>query len=111
MSKFTPGPWFTGPTPGYLRGGQEKDGRSRHYDPITIRSAAHTEEIATVWTYLLPTPANANLIASAPDLYEALVGLLKIADELDRGAYEGMRVSGEEWDAARAALAKADGVL
>ena len=65
-TSWTEGPWFVSPTPGYLAMGQVHDGKH----PITIRSNAHTEEIATVWTYLLPTESNANLIAAAPDLYE-----------------------------------------
>lgn len=68
---FTAGPWWCGPTPGYLDGNQ-----SQHPGmgpSITIRSPAHTEEIATVWTYLLPTEANASLIAAAPDMH-ALLG-------------------------------------
>ena len=40
-------------------------------NPLTIRSPHHTEEIATVWNYLLPTGANARLIAAAPALLEA----------------------------------------
>lgn len=60
----TPEPWFIGDTPGYLALGQWKDGKSRFSDPITIRSASHTEEIATVWTYLLPTDANARRIVA-----------------------------------------------
>lgn len=67
--KWIPGPWEIGPTPGYLAMGQV------HNDvhPLTIRSPQHhSEEIATVWTCLLPTAANAHLIAAAPALYEAL---------------------------------------
>ena len=59
--KHTPGTWYDGLTPFYLR--MDQDG-----SPLTIRSKSHTEEIATVWTYLLPTEANSKLISAAPDL-------------------------------------------
>lgn len=68
----TPEPWFIGDTPGYLALGQWKDGKSRFSDPITIRSAAHTEEIATVWTYLLPTDANARRIVACVNASEGI---------------------------------------
>lgn len=42
--------------------------------------------------------ANAHLIASAPDLLEALIGVVKVADRAT-----------VEFDAARAAIAKAEG--
>lgn len=61
----TPGPWIAGYTPSYLSHGQRADGASRAEDPLTIRSPAHTEEIATIWTYLLPTTGNAAHIADA----------------------------------------------
>ena len=76
-AEFTPGPWTMGPTPGYLAMGQQNHGMG---SPITIRSEAHTEEIATVWTYLLPTEANARLITAAPDLLEALRWALPLAE-------------------------------
>ena len=47
-------------------------GQMRYRMPITIRSDAHTEEIATVWTCLLPTEANARLIAASPTMAELL---------------------------------------
>lgn len=73
LEKATPGPWFTGPTPGYLAGMQQADGKARRVNPLTLRSPAHTEEIATVWTYLLPTEANADLIVLAVNSLPALI--------------------------------------
>jgi len=61
----TPQPWFKIATPGYLARGQQADGSARRTDPITLMSAAHTEELLTVWTYLLPTEANANFVMDA----------------------------------------------
>ena len=68
----TPLPWFTGPTPRYLMMLQEPDGDARREAPITIRSPHHTEEIATVWNYLLPTKANADYIVTAANAYPKL---------------------------------------
>lgn len=75
----TPGEWWTGPTPSYLGMGQFADGKSRRCNPVTIRSPEHSEEIATVWTYLLPTEANAALIAASPSL-------LELAEALEQAA-------------------------
>ena len=92
LENATPGPWNAGPTPGYLGAQQWKDGGPRRSDPLTIRSPAHTEEIATVWTYLLPTEANAALIAAAPDalrvLCQAVRGLLQQNEEIKTVAIE-----------------------
>jgi len=68
---YTLGPWFVGPTPRYLMMNQQADGQARKSNPLTIRSPHHSEEIATVWNYLLPTEGNANLIAAALDLLYA----------------------------------------
>ena len=81
MSEHTPGPWFWIGTPKYLDGGQSRPG----HPTITIASNAHTEEIATVWTYLLPTEANARLIAAAPELLEALQGCVGMLREYEGG--------------------------
>ena len=61
----TEGPWVTGPTPRYLMMMQEMDGSARQENPLTLRSPAHTEELVTVWNYLLPATANAIFIAAA----------------------------------------------
>lgn len=58
--EHTPEPWWVGPTPAYLRMGQG----SGNKQPLTIRSPHHSEEIATVWTALLPTEANAARIVA-----------------------------------------------
>lgn len=59
----TGGPWVAGPTPGYLMAMQDEHGMGL---PLTIRAPeVHTEEIATVWVYCLPTEANAEFIAHA----------------------------------------------
>lgn len=63
--EHTAEPWYLGGTPFYLVAGQQADGEAKEFDPITIRSPHHTEEIATVWTYLLPTEANARRIVAA----------------------------------------------
>jgi hypothetical protein len=55
------GEWFAGPTPSYLDGRQSASGHG---------------STATVWTYLLPTRANARLILAAPRLVDALEDLL-----------------------------------
>lgn len=82
----TPGPWIEGGTPGYLAAGQLANGTTRQNNPLTIRSPMHhTEEIATVWTYLLPTNANAAFIARArtavPELIAEIRRLRKLAGE------------------------------
>jgi hypothetical protein len=68
------GPWEVGPTPRYLAQDQVHDGRS----PLTIRApSVHTEEIATVWTYLMPTEANAEFIAASREAMPALLDELE----------------------------------
>jgi len=61
------------------------------------------ENIADCGTFAECNPADAYLIASAPDLYEALRDLLRQVDDLD--AYSCADVH----DAARAAIARAEG--
>ena len=79
----TLGPWFIGSTPKYLGMHQWADGKARKINPLTIRSPHHTEEIATVWNYLLPTEANARLIAAAPETKvqrDELLAALKVVE-------------------------------
>lgn len=79
LAAATPGEWVTGETPRYLSAGQAADGEKRLVNPITIRSPEHTEEIATVWTYLLPTEANAALIAALHNAAPALLDVVEAA--------------------------------
>ena len=106
----TPGPWHTDFTPHYLMMMQQRDGQARLSDPITIRSAHHTEEIATVWNYLLPTEANARLIAAAPDLLAACEGmqeLLTIAGLDSNSTNQWAMLRMKMWELLEAALTKA----
>ena len=105
MADFTAGPWFMIGTPGYLMMMQRADGRDRLVNPITIASHAHTEEIATVWNYLLPTEANARLIAAAPTLYKALQSAAEYYKMLESAT----GVKHPVLEEIRAALALADG--
>jgi hypothetical protein len=88
MSKHTPGPWTA-----------QSNG---HYGFIIEHEGS---SIAAVWGQKinmnatpLPASANACLIAAAPDLLEALKGVIAVADRKTN-----------EFDAARAAIAKATG--
>ena len=127
MAEHTPTPWFLGPTPGYLGGTQYKDDGARHSDPITIRSPAHTEEIATVWTYLLPTEANAEFIVRACNSHDEVLAALErllehtggcdfhdnANDEMSGpcpGLADPMYGTECPWCEARAAIAKAKGI-
>ena len=64
---------------------------------LTIGSIHHTEPICRVFGYLLPVVTNARLISAAPEMLEALEGLIH---DFDRQKAE---------EIARAAIAKARG--
>lgn len=53
--------------------------------------------------------ANARLIAAAPELYEALRGLMAAEHPPYRGPLQYDSLREDAWDAARAAVAKAEG--
>ena len=80
---MTPGPWEHGWTPGYLDGMQSQHVETGYASspPLTLRSPAHTEEIATVWNYLLPTVGNADGIAA---LRNALPLIADVVEWLER---------------------------
>lgn len=86
MSKHTPGPWVLS--------------RARHNNSLFVRESRNpcATAVARIGITHVDHDANARLIAAAPELYEALRGVLRVADRAT-----------VEFDAARAALAKADG--
>lgn len=97
MSKHTPGPWaVTDPDDGH------------QYLAITAKSGTDdAEDVATVGiSDVHPNgEANANLIAAAPDLLEALVGALEELDRRDPYSATDPLIARRR--AARAAIAKA----
>ena len=98
MSKFTKGPWYVWAD----LNGRANVGPSPNYS------------VAEMWnTPLEGQEANARLIAAAPDLYEALRGVMDvIRKHKEIYGYEKQHyvidMSGPEFAAADAALAKAD---
>jgi hypothetical protein len=96
-SKHTPGPWKAQLREGYV-GQWEVEGQ---YEVI---ATGETALVADVASYTECDDANARLIAAAPELLEALMGLRLYVDPL---------MGGEEVDnarrAANAAIAKATG--
>lgn len=96
-TKWTLGPWVA----------QKGYGHEPEHISWTIRPKGSSwESVATAWRNLHPESrvtrdamdANANLIAAAPELYDALESVVRIADR-----------DTVEFAAARAALAKARG--
>ncbi len=85
MSKHTPGPWFRMDNHSTVWSDDKKS------SPVCVMASADYE-------------ANANLIAAAPDLLEALEGMMKCFDD---GV--GEHWNADELDAARSAIAKARG--
>ena len=108
MSKHTPGPWHAGK----LR----YPGADPRFNGIDI-GADSGENIALV--YFIrdehtreECAANGRLIAAAPELYEALRGMMDaymdLCDEADPN-YRSYKFRESKWEAARAVLAKVDG--
>lgn len=98
MASHTPGPWRVEIRAGdewYFGGGNDqefvirglKDPEAGGDDPIAVYSADTEED-----------RANARLISAAPELLEALKEVIKVSDRAT-----------VEFDAARAAIAKAEG--
>lgn len=78
-ARRTPGPWYVGKTP-------------KGYAYVAAVGIGNVVDAGAV------THANARLIAAAPELLSALQGVLRVADRAT-----------DEFDAARAAIAKATG--
>ncbi len=93
--RATPGPWVVERS--VIRGDADHLGRT-----VAVASTLNV-----AWPFgrraAKEEPYNAHLIAAAPELYEALVALMDL-ESRDR-----VMPAGPEWDAARAALAKARG--
>ena len=88
-ARHTPGPWFVSDRPHSY--GREVSAGSPGGQVIAGGNGAP-------WPDLFEQQANAKLIAAAPDLLAALQGVLRVADRKT-----------DEFDAARAAIAKATG--
>jgi len=95
-NKRTPGPWVAGPYAAVWTG-IDKD-LSGKWDESATGSA---QIIAT-----LDNPDDRNLVAAAPDLYEALAELSDLVEDLLRGDYKADSFTTQP---ARRALAKARG--
>lgn len=107
MSAHTPGPWR-------LHFWAENVGisadRPKQRDCETVATVYRGPETASYATDREKADANARLIAAAPDLLEALDGVIGFIDDL--ALLGGMTANGgaqERLDAARAAIAKARG--
>ena len=93
---FTPGPWIRQPSNAerWSQIIRRSDG-VWPYDNVAYIQEMHEDECTNKGAHI----ANARLIAAAPELLEALQGVLRVADRKT-----------DEFDAAHAAIAKAIGV-
>ncbi len=109
MKNFTPGPWYVG-----MRNGRnpntifDRSGVDEHHDKSVcsvfgIPLHCSVEQLGERDAVGL---ANAHLISSAPDLYEALERLIEASHHSSEIEWLGQD---EPWTVARAALAKARG--
>ena len=121
MSEFTKGPWKIklggGHKSASIVGSSDEHTNGRLHNKLGISSASYSNEVCELNSDLsLPVPlANANLIASAPDMYEALKGMIAISDiwcpqnEPDAEHYGEYEAFGHAVVAINKALAKAEG--
>ena len=102
-TKFTPGPWIgAGPSFG--------DAKPRWIDCIITQWEDDYGDVVGICDFQLKQydeeqEANAHLIAAAPDLYEALERMVGWVDDWR----EGKKHPYDDWEFAKAALAKARG--
>ena len=105
-AKHTPGPWVV----------QRHDPNNSRYHSNVVRNWSengkhYTRSITIQLAYDEPAvnDANANLIAAAPAMYEALKGLLALQLDCDGIAVQLTEYHCHQVRAAQAALAQADG--
>jgi hypothetical protein len=104
--KWTPGPWRVDPDLFLFRGYTQITG-ANHYGLAQVVTRMEDEDESDEYTATLE--ANARLIASSPDLYDALQAAFEYLDAIPEttagGDDEAVRIARQ----ARAALAKARG--
>ena len=103
MSAHTPGPWYVDPQGWnashsfYIRG-SDKNGEQLSWGKGAVARLPRST--------VMPSEANARLIAAAPDLLAALQAIIKsLSDHDDKGMIE----HAQQMINARAAIAKAEG--
>jgi len=97
MNEHIPGLWNKEAIERLLRHGKKNSGS---WDDTDIWD----EEFPT---QIMPDDEDADLIAAAPDLLEALENLIKMDEQCDQGQYIDYPDAGNVFDDARAAIAKA----
>jgi hypothetical protein len=103
--KHTPGPWN--------RERYDTGGNPGRYFPITaIRNGKHCRIAESGGDSDLPSEeikANGTLIAAAPELLQALKNLADAVEDHDNHVDQGLAAHHDSMQAARAAIAKAEG--
>jgi hypothetical protein len=102
MSKHTPAPWTLGKGKVRVRTEKNNDGRSK------LIAECYTTGNAVLYPPLEEREANARLIASAPELLEALRAFVNVCD--NASPMEFVKELGLVVEPARQAIAKAEGV-
>jgi hypothetical protein len=96
---YTPGPWHVTDGGGSVYALDESGQVNRFYINVqpgyVVRTRLSSTSVHTPYSEL---DANARLISAAPELLEALIGVVRVADRKT-----------DEFDAARAAIEKATG--
>lgn len=118
MSKHTPGPWVSKQDGKYRDSPwsiDHEDGHDASWAPIstekgrTLAIVVNDDSKRPMDFQEEEMHANANLIAAAPDLLEALEYLMRIVDSSGDESYVQIHLAPEFFEPARAAIAKAKG--
>jgi hypothetical protein len=104
MSKHTPAPWTLGKGKVRVRTEKDNDGRSK------LIAECYTTGNAILYPSPEEREANARLIASAPELLEALKVMTDVFQPRSGEPSPDMHVETVAWEQARQAIAKAEGV-